>query len=59
MIAKLSQEVFPSGPPYVVGTGGFARMFEEKRLFDEIVPELVLWGLKQAEAMNREAAERK
>ena len=34
----------------------FARMLEEERLFDEIVPELVLWGLKHAEAINGEAS---
>jgi type III pantothenate kinase len=59
LIAKLSKEVFPHSPPLVVGTGGFARMFEEEGLFDEVVPELVLWGLKHAEGMNREAAARK
>ena len=40
----------------VIGTGGFARMFEEESLFDEIVPELVLFGLKHAEQLNREDA---
>jgi len=38
----------------VVGTGGFARMFEEEKLFDEYVPELVLLGLRHAEALNRD-----
>lgn len=55
VLATLKNEVFPGGNPRVIGTGGFARMFEEEKLFDEIVPELVLWGLKQAEAMNHEA----
>jgi type III pantothenate kinase len=55
LIDRLSQEVFPAVRPRIIGTGGFARMFEEERLFDDIVPELVLWGLKRAEAMNREA----
>ena len=40
----------------VIGTGGLGRMFEAEHLFDAIVPELVLWGLKHAEAINREAS---
>ena len=36
-----------------IGTGGFARMFDHEKLFDEIMPELVLWGLKYADALNR------
>ncbi|HVT74374.1 MAG TPA: type III pantothenate kinase [Lacunisphaera sp.] len=56
ILAALGREAFPAGKPVVVGTGGFVRMFETESLFDEIVPELVLWGLKQAEAMNRDAS---
>jgi len=50
--------VFGGEKPHVIGTGGFARMLEEERLFDEIVPELVLLGLRQADTLNREAASR-
>jgi type III pantothenate kinase len=53
LIAELSREAFPGQRPYVIGTGGFARLLEPEKLFDEIVPELVLLGLKHAEAMNR------
>jgi len=56
VLATLRAEAFPASQPRVIGTGGFARMFEAENLFGEIVPELVLWGLKQAEAMNREPA---
>ena len=42
----------------MIGTGGFSHMLEEERLFDEIVPELVLLGLRQAEAMNRDPGSR-
>ncbi|MEI7553134.1 MAG: type III pantothenate kinase [Verrucomicrobiota bacterium] len=55
LLVKLKLEVFPNSPPCIIGTGGFARMFEHESLFDEIVPELVLTGLKQAEALNRES----
>jgi type III pantothenate kinase len=58
LVAELTREVFHGERPHVVGTGGFARMFEEERIFDEIVPELVLLGLKHAESLNREAGAR-
>ena len=58
LVAKLASEVFGGKRPCVLGTGGFARMFQDERLFDEVVPELVLLGLGQAEALNREAGQR-
>jgi type III pantothenate kinase len=62
LIAAIAREAFGSGPnqaapgprPYVVATGGFARLLEPEKLFDEIVPELVLLGLRHAEELNRE-----
>lgn len=57
LLAALTVEAFSGQRPHVIGTGGFARMFEGESLFDEIVPELVLFGLKHAEALNREAEE--
>jgi type III pantothenate kinase len=58
IVDGLAGEVFAGEMPRVVGTGGFARMLEEERLFDEIVPELVLLGLRHADSLNREAAVR-
>ncbi|MDB6093920.1 MAG: coaX [Verrucomicrobia bacterium] len=52
VVTKLKLEAFLDATPCIVGTGGFARMFEQEALFDEIVPELVLWGLKHAAALN-------
>ncbi len=54
LLGELAREVFAGQRPHVVGTGGFARLFEAENLFDEIVPELVLLGLKHAEQINRE-----
>jgi type III pantothenate kinase len=54
IVSMLAREAFGGQRPHVVATGGFARMLEGERLFDEIVPELVLLGLKHAEAINRE-----
>lgn len=60
LLSALAGEAFGPGKPgaVVIGTGGFARMFGEENLFDEIVPELVLLGLKHAEWLNREPAEK-
>ena len=55
LIAALTIEAFNGEQPQVIGTGGFTRMFEADDLFDEIVPELVLFGLKHAEQLNRES----
>ncbi len=54
LISGLTTEVFEDRPPLVIGTGGFARLFEAEALFDEIVPDLVLRGLRIASALNAE-----
>ena len=54
LVAELGREAFAGERPRVVGTGGFARLLEAEKLFDEVVPELVLLGLQHAEEMNRE-----
>jgi type III pantothenate kinase len=54
LVGELSREAFDGRRPRLIGTGGFAGMFVDEGLFDEIVPELVLWGLKRAEFLNRE-----
>lgn len=53
LVEELTREVFGGERPFVVGAGGFARLLEPENLFDDIVPELVLIGLKHAEEMNR------
>lgn len=52
LLGLLAAEAFPQSRPIVIGTGGFARMFAEAELFDEIRPELVLLGLKFAAELN-------
>ena len=54
LISLVAIEAFNGRRPHVIGTGGFAWMFLSENLFDKILPELVLTGLKLAEAMNRE-----
>lgn len=55
LVDVLTRETFGGAKPVVIGTGGFARLLEPEKLFDEIVPELVLLGLKHAEELNRES----
>jgi len=52
LLEVLADECFPSTRPLVLGTGGFARMFADAALFDEIRPELVLLGLQRALELN-------
>lgn len=54
LITLLTNEAFEDCIPHVLGTGGFARMFEKEDLFDELAPELVLLGLKHAVHLNAE-----
>ncbi len=46
------KNVFHGEDVTVIGTGGFSRAFEEFRLFDKIIPGLVLSGVKCALDMN-------
>lgn len=43
--SRISAEVFQNEKPYIIGTGGFAHLFEKEKIFDEIVPDLVLKGM--------------
>jgi len=45
IIGRITQEVFNDQKPLIIGTGGFSHLFEDEKLFDVIVPELVLQGL--------------
>jgi type III pantothenate kinase len=53
LVEELTRETFGGVRPAIIGTGGFSRLLEPENLFDEIVPELVLLGLQQAEQLNR------
>lgn len=49
---QVIQQVFDGQRPRILATGGFAGLFEDAGLFDEIVPDLVLRGLLTALVMN-------
>lgn len=52
IISRIKNEVFPDSEPMIIGTGGFAHLFESENLFHAIISELVLYGLQKAFLMN-------
>lgn len=52
LVARMTEEVFADDPPLVIGTGGFAHLFEREALFDAVVPDLILVGLREAVRLN-------
>lgn len=52
IIDTLTQEAFQGKNPTVIGTGGFAYLFESEKLFSIIVPDLILHGLRIALEKN-------
>ena len=46
------KNVFHGEKPFIIGTGGFAKGFNEYGLFNEVIPELVLFGVKTAIDLN-------
>lgn len=49
---QYQKQVFKGEKPFILGTGGFSKVFGEYNLFDQIVPELVLYGVKCAIDLN-------
>ena len=45
-------EEFEGQPPKVIATGGFAALFNETGLFDQVVQDLVLRGLLTVLELN-------
>ncbi len=56
LLNQLTREAFPGEAAWIIGTGGFARLFAKEELFSEIVPELVLRGLYHAVQLNPETS---
>ncbi|MEW6006345.1 MAG: type III pantothenate kinase [Stygiobacter sp.] len=52
--SRIIEEVFKDEAPVVIATGGFSRLFENQKLFDIIIPTLVLNGLFLAYNINKE-----
>lgn len=52
MIEAIANEAFEGKKPFVIGTGGFSRGFRREKVFDIIIPDLVLHGLREAHGLN-------
>ena len=52
LVQQITQEVFPEEKPLVIATGGFAQLFRKEKLFDHVVPDLILTGLREIVRLN-------
>lgn len=59
IISRLREEAFDNEPAIVVGTGGFASLFRDAKIFDIEIPDLVLKGLFVALNLNESATTRR
>ena len=53
LVKRITEEQFNDERPLVIGTGGFANLFSRERIFDEIVSDLILIGLKEINSQNK------
>ena len=53
LVQRMTEEAFHDQKPVVIGTGGFAHLFDGVELFDAVVPDLILVGLREAVRLNR------
>jgi type III pantothenate kinase len=52
LIQRINKESFASNQPVILATGGFASLFDNEQVYDYLVPDLVLQGIRLAAAMN-------
>ena len=52
----IREQAFHNEPAIVIGTGGFARLFEDEHVFDALLPDLILIGLERALSLNEGAS---
>lgn len=53
LCTRIAKECFPNEEAFVIGTGGFAYLFEKEKIFDVILPDLVLKGTLISLSMNQ------
>lgn len=54
IIERVIKEYDLKDKPLIIGTGGFSHLFTEQKIFDHIIPELVLLGIKKMVELNIE-----
>ncbi len=52
LTARITEQEFADDPPVVIGTGGFAHLFDREKLFDHVIPDLILTGLLEVNRLN-------
>jgi type III pantothenate kinase len=52
LIQRINVEAFSTSNSLVLATGGFASLFDKQDLYDHLVPDLVLQGIRLAALMN-------
>lgn len=52
IIERINKECFSDERAFVIGTGGFSTLFEKEKIFDVIIPDLVLKGNLLALGLN-------
>lgn len=52
LIHRMKREAFGTNKSLVLATGGFASLFDKQDLYDHLVPDLVLQGIRLAALMN-------
>ncbi len=58
IISNLKKEIFNGETVTVIGTGGFSQLFRENNIFDIILPDLVLQGLRIAYNYSLESTQK-
>ncbi len=54
--AEITKNVFKGEKTLLIGTGGFSNLFQKEKVFDHVMPDLVLSGLIKALEMNPDVA---
>ena len=54
----IRDQAFNGEPAVVIGTGGLSRLFENEKMFDVFLPDLVLIGLERALSLNVSMSQR-
>ena len=52
LVQRITEEEFADDHPLVIGTGGFAQLFNREKIFDRVVSDLILEGLREITRLN-------
>ena len=53
LVQRITDQVFADDPPLVIGTGGFVHLFDQEKIFDHMLGDLILTGLLEILALNQ------